>query len=573
MSRQKVSRLKIIFPAIGFLLLFFLGIHRCTVLSKNGILLETAGDIASQLGVYSLIPLLLIFSLALITKDVLISVFLSEIVTAAMLSALRSPSLPAAVCDTVSILFDTVEDVLLEPFNLRILLMVLCVCGMVEVVNQNVGFSALAQRIAEKVKRPGEANLIALLLGFIVSFDDYSGVLIVSPIMKPVVDRIGVSREKLAFIVDATAAPFSALMFISTWVSTELLAIEIGFGLAGIQDSSYIAFLHSIPYSFYSIFCLVFILFGGILEREFGPMLKAERRARIEILAEESAPSTACEAEKSGRILLSVLPILIFALYIILGFTFSGYSNMRSAQLISADAALSLSDLSLIFSYADTEIVMLQAAVASSIAAILLCSAQQSQPIAKSVGAWISGVGNAASTGVMLILTWTFSASIQELGTCQFLLEFSTIAFPFWLAPLMIFATCCLISFSCGSIGTMFIAMPIAIPMAQVFIRSGSVTSPETYLSLSIACVLSGALFGDHCSPISDTTIMSSQACGCSNAAHVWTQLPYALCIAGISALACLMVSAGLPFWLALILGSVTIFLILRFLGKDPSAE
>ena len=210
------------------------------------------------------------------------------------------------------------------------------------------------------------------------------------------------------------------------------------------------------------------------------------------------------------------------------------------------------------------------AAVLSSIAAIAINVIRRRQSLPEAINTWISGLSGAMFTAVLLALTWSFAATIEGLGTCEYIVSMITHTFSFQALPLLIFLACCIIGFSVGSIGTMFIAMPIAIPAAYEFIRLGVTDRPDAYISIAIACVLSGALFGDHCSPISDTTIMSSQACGCTNTDHVKTQMPYALTVAAASSAACIITGMDLPLPLAFGAGIALIFGAIMILGKKP---
>lgn len=610
LQRQKPLRKVLIALAIFFSLA---AIVAC-ILSSGAVSSDEPQEISAALGVWSVTPLFIAVTLALITKDVLISVFLAEAVAVLMLSIVRSGSISVFLFfDWFDSLTRTAEDSVSGDFNVDILLMILCTCGMIEVVNKSGGFSALAGIITKRVRTPKSVNLIALALGGIVSFDDYSGVLIAGPIMKPIADRLRVSREKLAFIVDATAAPCSAIMLISTWVSTEILAIETSLNTCGIEGSAYMYFIRSIPYAFYSILCLIFIFFGGITGREYGPMLTAEIIARkrlpyraaeseagkndTEINAAESGAdknnaeinATASGADKNDpkinaaggksgggqepshrhSLLLLVLPIAIFILYILFGFIVSGAGNMEQAQG-SVLKDFTLENISRLLGCADTGVIMFQAAVLSSIAAIAINVIRRRQSLPEAINTWISGLSGAMFTAVLLALTWSFAATIEGLGTCEYIVSMITHTFSFQALPLLIFLACCIIGFSVGSIGTMFIAMPIAIPAAYEFIRLGVTDRPDAYISIAIACVLSGALFGDHCSPISDTTIMSSQACGCTNTDHVKTQMPYALTVAAASSAACIITGMDLPLPLAFGAGIALIFGAIMILGKKP---
>lgn len=534
--------------------------------------------LAETIGVYSCVPLLLSIVLAYITRNVLLSISIGELVGLSMLSCITTgcSSFGDVLTAAVSVFFSDAKAILTTPFSFFILMMLLFVCGMVNTVNSCDGFLPLAERITQKIRSPKEANLIALLLGLLVSFDDYSCVLVVSPIMKPIVDKLNVSREKLAFIVDASAAPFSAVMIVSTWVSTEMMAINKGLELAGLHTSAYSAFFRSIPFSYYPLFCLWFIFIGGLLDKEYGPMLQAERRARLaaQTPKADKTNSADCPSEnhlsKKGNVLVPLLPIIVFAAYTLAGFFLNGYLNLAKANALPEKTGLHIETLNLYLGSADTSFVMFQAALISSLLAIFLNIARKKQSAKKAFSCWAQGVKESFPCVTTLIITWIFAETINRLGAAHFIISLTTANVPYWSIPAMIFLVCCIISFAAGSIGTMLIAMPVAIPIASSFIESGWIASPEIYLSATIASVLAGALFGDHCSPITDTTILTSQSCGCTNIAHVKTQLPYALTIAAAATVSYLLIGFHILPVYSLLIGMGLILVIFLLLGKTP---
>lgn len=555
-----------------FVLFVILAIAVCVKAnSLNGtIQANDPNSISSGFGLWSLIPLVMAVSLALLFKDVLISVFISELTAITMYTLSCSAKGSITLIALISNFFHAFEVVVLDSFNMHIMLMIMCTCGMIEVINHNGGFLPLANYISDKINSPGKVNLVALVLGFITSFDDYSSVLIVAPIMKPITDKMGVSREKLAFIVDATAAPCAALLFISTWVSTELLAIENGFNECGINASSYVSFLKSVPFSFYSILALIFILISGVTGLEYGPMLTAERNARK--LNNDNSHNISIFQDKLNfkSFVLPLIPIFVFIIFILCGFAYSGINNMINEGLITNMSSLTIKDLSQVFGKANTGTVMFEAAGISSIIAIIIHCITHRTSIKESVSIWIEGISGAVPTGILLIFTWAFASTIKQIGTCLFIVNIVTSSISFWMAPVVVFLTCCLISFAIGSIGTLFIAMPIAIPVASAFMNNPNINNSNTFLCIIISCVLSGSLFGDHCSPISDTTILSAQTCGCSNINHVRTQLPYALTVALSSTVSYILVGIGIPYFISLICGILLIFSAIKIFGRLP---
>ncbi len=539
---------------------------------------------ARVLGPATLIPPVLTVALAFLTREVISSLLMGVLSGFALLYLSKGPQ-GGVLRGALHVADSSVRaliQVLSDPFHCSVIVLCLVIGGLVGVIRVSGGFMSLAKKLLRRVKTPRGAQLTAELMGVLIFFDDYANALIVGQVMRPVTDRLGVSRERLAYIVDSTAAPVAGIAVISSWISTELAAIEGGLALAGASVSAYPTFLGSIPYCFYNIFCLFFILAGILMRREYGPMLAAEIRARQGRPNGWSAQGRAClqppqepqTAGGPGRLWITIVPITALCLTALAGFYVSGMHAAAAQGLLPEGLQpLSIQAVSIAFGAADTITILIKAALLSGVIAIVLGLFMRAFPFIKAVEAWLAGASELLVTSVILGLAWSLSAAVEQLGTAHYLVELVTLNLPYWLVPTLIFSMCCVISFAAGSYGCMLIVMPMAIPVAYSVASAfpGQVANPSGYVCACVAAVLSGSIFGDHCSPITDTTILSSAGAGCDSIEHVRTQLPYALTIAAISAVAGMLPAGfGVSPAISLVLGLPACVAVLGIFGKCP---
>lgn len=547
-------------------------------------LVSGAGDAQSlghALGPISLIPPLLAVALAFLLKDVIISLLLGFASGAALLTAVSAPGagLPGGAVKAFTECCRGAVATVSDPDKCAVIILCLVIGGMVEVIRRSGGFEALAERLIKRVNSPRKANLVGELLGVLVFFDDYANALIIGPVMQPVTDRLGLSREKLAFLVDSTAAPVTGIAVISSWVAVEVSVIEEGLSVAGMGGSGYSVFLQSIPYCFYCIFCLILIFESSLMNRELGPMLSCEIRARggepRRGGLEENASSRCAASDRQGRrIAVAIFPIVLLCAAAFVSFYVSGRSSAVAAGELSADAPFTLGNAAIAFGRADTLFLVMCASILASAAAIILSAAFGLSSAAECIRGWLEGASGLLTTAFILVLAWSLASTVEELGTVYYVVELISLNVAWWLIPALIFAICCAVSFAAGSYGCMFIVMPMAIPIARTVMTGADMADPNAFFLLCVASVLSGSIFGDHCSPLTDCTILSSMGCGCENMDHVRTQMPYALITAAVS-LACgiLPAALGLSVWLCLPLGFAGLAAVLWVFGRDPDKE
>lgn len=536
---------------------------------------------AEEFGIFTLIPPIVAILLAFITKNVVISLFIG-VLSGGFILNLTGFNVFGALTQAFLDFINRALNSLSDPWNAGIVMQVLVIGGVINLVAKMGGAKAIAEALAKKAKTAKSAQLITWFLGICVFFDDYANSLIVGPIMKPVADKMKISRERLAFIIDATAAPIAGLAIISTWIGLEVSLISEGFESIGVEASGFGVFLQTIPYRFYNILILAFIVITIITLREFGPMRKAEISARkLKDLTNEEIAVTSShmdELEPKEGVKLSIwnaiVPIGALIISAIVAFYYSGYSSIMAGDDIAIKAIVTNSPLSFkaileVFAASDASIALLQSALFSTVVAIVMAVWKKIFTISEAIEVWIDGMKGLIITGVILILAWSLGSVIKELGAAEYLVEALNGAIPAFLLPSLIFILGAIISFSTGSAyGTMSILMPLAIPLAYKI-------NPEmSFVIVSTSAVLTGAIFGDHCSPISDTTILSSMGAGCSHIDHVKTQMWYALFVAAITILfGYIPAGFGLPIYIVLPMSCVALFIGVMIFGKKVEEE
>jgi Na+/H+ antiporter NhaC len=424
------------------------------------------------------------------------------------------------------------------------------------------------------------------LAGLAIFFDDYANTLLVGNTFRPITDRVHVSREKLAYIVDSTAAPVAAIVFVSTWVGYEISLIGDALAIAAEQPgvapqvaadltsaSPFTVFLHSIPYLFYPILAIVMVGLLVVTQRDFGPMLAAERRARrgeglyrdgASLLADTTDQTMEPKEGVPGRWYNAAVPVLTVIVVVVLGLYFDGRASAGSGSLWDVLGA------------ADPFRALLWGSLAGCLVAIGLSVGQRILSLEEAINAWLGGVRALALAAVILTLAWSLGEVTAALGTATYLTQMLSDTLMPALLPALVFVAAALIAFATGtSWATMAILFPLVVPLS-VALGGGVGFEGGGHYTLTlgaISSVLAGSIFGDHCSPISDTTVMSSLASACDHVDHVRTQLPYALVVALIALLlGDLGTAFGLPLLGSYALAIAGLYAIVRFAGRPNAA-
>ncbi|NLB09526.1 MAG: hypothetical protein GX834_00395 [Clostridiaceae bacterium] len=488
--------------------------------------------------------------------------------------------------DSVKIIVDTASN----RDYAAVLILCLAIGGLIGVIRASRGFDALANKVSPRIKTIRKANYLNQLLGVMIFFDDYANALIAGPVMQPITDRLKISREKLAYIVDSTAAPVVSISLVSSWVAVEVSVINQGLAEAGVEGSGYSLFLRSIPFCFYCIFAMLFVFLNSTTQRDFGPMLKAEMRARsgqivnpyVDLTSDKEAADTEITEDPTNeplnpgrRITVVAVPIIIFILTALFGFYFDGRSNAIAGGLLAADAPFDFNSIVIAFENTDTIFLVLVAAAFAGVTALILGRVFKLFSLSSGVQTWVDGASSMMITVIVLVLAWSLADVIARLGTISYIVQLVTLNVVWWLVPSLLFVACMLTSYAAGSFGAMFIAMPMAVPIAYEIILAQPEIVPESYMPICIAAVISGGVFGDHASPLTDCTILSAFSSGCSIMDHVRTQLPYGMLVAAVSVFFGLIPATlwNLPFWVCLLLGGGVILAVLRLFGRNPDRE
>jgi len=488
----------------------------------------------SQAGIgwYVVVPPFVAIFMSLITKRVVLSLFSSIFVAAFLFEKNNVLNLGSFISNG---LFNTVNwyySPLIDSFNIYLLLFVFSVLSMVSIAVASGGFNTLILKIRRVVKSRRTAKLSTAGMGFVIFFDDYANTMVVGSAMRPLTDAYQISREKLAFIVDSTAAPIAGLAFISTWIGFEAgLFDEIVKDLSLSMDGFSIVF-SSLSTRFYCILMLIFVLINCFSDRDFGPMREAERLARSKNTIEQTINQTNSQTNNSGTpqslstppARTALLPIFILILVIPLGLwidtSVSGsvFSYQTWKEILIASA--------------NTTQIFATAGILSFTTAVFCSRIYNHTSFADILKSAIQGLKLSLLPIGILVSAWALKAATDALQVGAYLTPLITDNIPLFLFPIILFLLASFVSFSTGtSWGTMGTLIPITIPIAYTL---GGDQLGLLFI-LSTSAILDGSIFGDHCSPLSDTTILSSTSSSCEHIAHVRTQLPYACTVALIA--------------------------------------
>lgn len=496
-------------------------------------------------GILGLIPPVLTIALAFITKDVIVSLFLG-ILSGALIVAGGNP------ITAVLNLTDGLADVLVDGWNIRIFLFCALLGGLVGMLSRTGSSRAFGRWAAKKINSPKTSMLMAWFCGILIFIDDYFNSLAVGTIMRPITDKNNVSRAKLSYILDCTAAPVCILVPISSWVITVMsyLRDSEGFSVfadAGINEFSY--FIRSVPYNVYALLTLIMVLYLALSGKDFGPMKKSESLAKKGILFNEEYGDATGEVVMDGdekadkaRGFDMLLPIIVLVASALIMFPMTTYLSTASSEGISLSAAMGTMTLGDAFNNTDASVALFYSAIITIFISYVYYLCRGLFSIKEASEALIEGIKSMVPALIILVMAWTIGGIIKSspadggLGLASYLSEVVVGGgFPLGLVPVIVFVLSALTAFATGtSWGTFAIMLPITMPIA---VGLGQAMNLEfsALLNSTLICtsaVLGGAVFGDHASPISDSTILSSTGAGCPHLEHVATQLPYAITVA-----------------------------------------
>lgn len=548
-------------------------------------------------GWLSLVPPLAAISLAIVTRRTVLSLLVGILVGGVILAS-GNPVTGIWIAVSEFIWAKLTEGSKLQVYGFTIL-----IGAMIGLVSASGGIRGLVNLIVPFANTRVRGQVTTWLMGMIIFFDDYANSLLLGGTMREVTDRLKISREKLAYIIDSTAAPVSGLALISTWVATEIGFIQLGVDQidAANKPEAFQLFLDSIPYRFYTLWALLLVPMVALMRRDFGPMLTAEVNAIRSNEESEKCASASDENSAEGWInrklthfsmqhnldvgtsltshwLNAAIPVGTL-LAVVLGLLYyTGYQEI--SQTVESPSLMQ------IFGKGDSYAALLYGSAVSLVVAVIQIAPQRL--LSGGQFGWSILMGMKSMVPALLIL-WFAAALAAEtdkpkeledglmsvgLNTAGYLEGLLTENLPVTMLPTTIFLLAAAIAFSTGtSWGTMGILGPLSVSLTYAMMtKDGSTLDIHDPILLTVVgSVLSGAIFGDHCSPISDTTILSSQSCGCNHVAHVRTQMPYAILGAIASVIAgTLPIGFGAPMFLCHILGIGVLVGTLWVAGRDP---
>jgi Na+/H+ antiporter NhaC len=533
-------------------------------------------------GWLSLVPPLVAIGLALLTREVILSLFAGVWVGALILAGFDPL---AGTGGSLEFLLEALGN----ADHIAIIVFSLMLGGMVGVMGRSGGTQGIVGVLETMATNRTRGQSLTWLSAAFIFFDDYANTLIRGNALRPMTDRLQISREKLAYIVDSTAAPLAVSAVVTTWIGFQITQVQgaletlanqaedpaLATQLQAGADNAFLIVLHSIPYLFYPILALIFVLMVILMRRDFGPMYEAEVRAASGqgLIRPGSTPasdptdaSLQPPPHAPHRWFNAAVPVLV-----VIGVAMAGLWGTGAAGLAPGDRTLVA-----VIGDADPFKALLWASFAGSAVAIALVALQRILSVSEAISAWVGGIQSMLMAVVILVLAWGMGGVTGALETGPYLASLLRDTLPLTLLPGLVFLVAAATAFSTGtSWGTMAILFPVVIPLAVAMGAGVGFAGGEHYAILlgTISSVMAGAVFGDHASPISDTTVLSSMASSCDLVDHVRTQLPYALVVAGVALLVGELPAAAAwlhPAW-SLLLGVGILWIILRVWGRDPA--
>ncbi len=533
-------------------------------------------------GWLSLLPVVVAIGLALVTREVILSLFAGVWIGAVILAGYNPVTGTAGALDFLI-------EALIDADHMAIIVFSLLLGGMVGVMSRSGGTQGIVDRMSEVATNRTRGQAIGWFSAAFIFFDDYANTLIRGNALRPMTDRLLISREKLAYIVDSTAAPLAVSAVVTTWIGFQITQVrdsmaslagqsadpELAAQLQAGADNAFLVVLHSLPYLFYPILALLFVLMIVVMRRDFGPMYHAERRAAsggglvrpgAVPASDPTDPSLQPPPDAPRRWYNAALPVGVVLAVALASLWGTGAAGLEPGERTLVN----------VIGDADPFAALLWASFAGCVTAILLVVGQRILTVQEALSAWMGGIQSMLMAVVILMLAWGLGGVTSAVGTGPFLASLVQDTLPLALLPGIVFLVAAATAFSTGtSWGTMAILFPVVIPLAVAMGAGVGFAGGEHYPILlgTISSVMAGAVFGDHSSPISDTTVLSSMSSSCDLVDHVRTQLPYALVVAVVA-----LVVGEIPAaaeWVhptfSILVGLVLLWIVLRVFGKDPA--
>ena len=472
-------------------------------------------------GFWSVVPPLLTIALAIITKEVLLSLFIG-VFTGSLIIANWNPL--GALEQMVQLLVGTytedeefvISGSLTDPSNVQVLIIVTMLGGLIGLMVRSGGSRAFGDLLAKKIKTKKGTQFTTWLIGLLIFFDDYFNALTNGAIMRPISDKYGISREKLSYIIDSTSVGICLLVPISSWVAFICSLISESYKTAGVEADAFKVFVTTIPYNYYAILSIVMVVVVIATGMDFGPMAKAEKRTKeTGLLCDKTFSGGEADEDDfssiepvQGKAVDLLAPIILL---IVLAFTFMLYTGGFFGNWDLLDAINNMEGM----------LALTYAVGCSVVFAIAFYAIKRLSNVKDSLAAFLVGTKSMLFVIILLAFAWSIGGICTELGTDVYVGSLFASGVPSFLVPVIIFVFSCAMTFSTGATwGTYAIMLPLAIPLA--FQMDVSVLA-------CITAVVGGGGFGNHCSPLADTAILSSAASNIRHTDHIKTQIPYSV--------------------------------------------
>ncbi|MCI5999425.1 MAG: Na+/H+ antiporter NhaC family protein [Eubacteriales bacterium] len=497
---------------------------------------EAAEEPALYATAWAIVPPVAAILLALITKEVYSSLFIGIVIGGALYAGNFEGTLTHVISDGI-------VGSLADSYNVGILVFLVILGVVVALLNKSGGSKAFGVWASEHIKTKAGVQFATIVLGILIFVDDYFNCLTVGSVMSPLAEEKGISRTKLAYLIDATAAPICIIAPISSWAAAVTGFVE--------GENGFTLFIQAIPYNFYALLtiAMMFLIVGMKFDygkmREYADKIQESKADDTQDLAAEKA-----EGRRAGKVIDLVLPIIILIICCVLGMIYTG-GFFSGTGFVEA------------FSGSDASVGLSLGSVVALIIIVIVYVARGVLGFKESMDCIPEGFKAMVAPILILTLAWTLKAMTDSLGLATFVSTATeSVAGTFMsLLPAIIFAIGCGLAFASGtSWGTFGILIPIVVEVFQ--------GSDPQLMIISIAACMAGAVCGDHCSPISDTTIMSSAGARCNHVAHVTTQLPYAITVAAISFVTYIIAGFTRSAWISLPVGLVILIAVLVIIKK-----
>ncbi|KAJ9063808.1 hypothetical protein DSO57_1037005 [Entomophthora muscae] len=535
-------------------------------ISSGGFNQSSSVEIHGMPGAVTMLPIVMLLLVAVVSSQALVALALGLFLASTFINGFNPLLGFLRMMDHYAV------SAVADPGNAQVILFTFYLSGLVALIQKSGGAHGMAKLMTKIATDRWRGQWATLLAGVLIFFDDFASCLIVGSNMQPVTDALLLSREKLAFLVHATSSPPASIAPISSWIGFELTLIKKQMDNLKIPGEPFMVFLFS---RFYPLYMLLFIVALLLLKRDFGPMLDAERRAIYEkrlvkddavLLGDAEDPLTP-DPKTPQRWFNAVVPVVFVIFTTVTAMFVGGYYVQKASE----NPDYSPQGLA---SKGNSAEALLYGSFLGSIISMTLFRAQGLMGFKMLIAVYIHGVKEIAEPLLILILAWSIGSAFSDLKAADFIVSAMSSTVNPGSLPTFIFIISCIISFTTGtSWGTMSIMFPLVIPLVNT-----AAPSDHNIFVHSVSSILTGAIFGDQCSPISGTSILSAMSSKCPLKDHVTTQLPYALLVSAVSILfGYLPVGYGIyPTWAALVIGSLALGLCLYLLGtktesQDPS--